>query len=543
MTREVMDARGRNALRILGATWPPEGALAAAGRPFDEDWAGAAGRTVQVSSPLTGAPIGQVPALGRHEVAGAALAARRAGALWASRPLRERTRVLLAFHDLVWKHRDALLDLVQWESGKARAHAFEEVADVAITARHLAHTAASRLRSERRTGVIPVLTRTEVHHHPKGVVGIIAPWNYPLILTACDAMAALVAGNAVILKPDSATPFTALAVASLFHRAGLPSEVFQVLPGSGSVVGSAIVDEADAVMFTGSSPTGARVAARAAARLVAASAELGGKNPMVVRADAPVERTVRGAVKACFANSGQLCVSIERIYVNAQVWDRFVPAFVEAAGRVGVRATMEWTTAIGPLITSAHARRVDAHVRDAVAKGARVLTGGSFCPQASPDPSDPSAYLPTVLTDVTSAMEVFAEETFGPVVSVYRVADDEEALRLANASPYGLNASVWSANATAARALARRIRCGTVNVNEGYAATWASPGAEMGGRGRSGLGRRHGREGLLKYTETQSVSTQRLFGLQAPLGMGEEAWAHLMGTWLQVARHLPFLDR
>ena len=519
------DVRGRAALRALGVD---DGTTLSEG----------SGGAIDVVSPLTGSLIGRVPRLEADDVARAVRRSRTAQSRWRRAPMRRRARVLLALHDLIWRLRAPLLDLVQWESGKARTHAFEELADTAITARYYARTGARHLAAERRRGAVPGLTRTTVHHRPLGVVGIISPWNYPLTLAASDAVAALMAGNAVVLKPDSATPFTALAVHSLLRRAGADPDLLQVVTGPGAALGESLIDAVDALMFTGSSATGSAVASRAGARLIPVSAELGGKNPLIVRADAPVARTVRGTVGACFSNAGQLCVSIERVYVHEAVWDRFVPAFVRATRALRVGAAMGWGADMGPLISPEHLAKVAAHVSDAVAKGATVLTGGRALPELSP-----TAYAPTLLTGVTEDMDLHAAETFGPVACLYRVSGDEQAVRLANASPYGLNASVWTADRHAGAELAGRIRAGTVNVNEGYAAAWGSTAAPMGGMGASGLGRRHGVEGIVKYTQSQTVAVQHLAPLHAPPGADGERWASGMAAWLRLARHLPRLDR
>ena len=518
----ALDERGRRALESLAVSGPsPEAPTA-----FD------------VRSSLTGSLIGSLPRQTAADVAAAAARARTAQREWAATPMPRRSRILKAFHDLVLAERRALLDLVQWESGKARADAFEEVADVAMTARYYANTAARHLADRRRRGLIPALTRTVEHRQPKGVVGVIAPWNYPLTLAASDALAALAAGNAVILKPDSQTPHTALAVRSLLVRAGLDHRLFQVVTGKGAELGPPLVEACDCLMFTGSSATGAQVASQAGARLVAASAELGGKNPLIVCQDANLGRAVPGALKACFSNSGQLCVSVERVYVHERVWDRFVPAFARAAGKLRVARTMDWEADMGPLIDPGHLAKVDAYVRDALGKGARLLAGGYAVAQAGP-----AGYAPTILAGVTEDMDVFAEETFGPVVAVYPVSGEDEAVRLANATAYGLNASVWSRDARRGVRIAKRIHAGTVNVNEGYAAAWASLDAPMGGMKASGLGRRHGAEGILKYTEAQTIAVQRLVNLQAPRGMGQETWARALVSYLEVLRRLPGFDR
>ena len=465
------------------------------------------------TAPFTGEVLAQVPQSTPDDVTLAVEQARSAQRGWAARSLHERAAVLLRLHDLVLDRQREVLDLVQLESGKSRAHAYEEVADVAIVARHYARRSAGYLASRRRAGLVPGLTVTHEIRHPKGVVGIIAPWNYPLTLAVSDALPALVAGNAVVLKPDSQTPLTALWAAQVLADAGLPEGLLQVVVGEGPVIGPPLVDAVDYVCFTGSTATGRRVAARAAERLVGASLELGGKNAMYVADDVDVEVAAEGAVRACFASAGQLCVSIERLLVHEAVADDFVTAFVRRVDALRLGTALDYSADVGSLVSAPQLERVEAHVRDAVERGARVLTGGRARPDAGP-----LFYAPTVLDGVPAGAACYGEETFGPVVSVYRVASDDEAVRRANDTPYGLNASVWTADAARGRHIARRISAGTVNVNEGYVATWGSVGAPMGGMKDSGLGRRHGAEGITKYTESQTVSVQ--VGAHRGLGTG-----------------------
>jgi acyl-CoA reductase-like NAD-dependent aldehyde dehydrogenase len=491
------------------------------------------GRTVEVRSPLDGAPLAHVPQSDDADVEHAFARARTAQAAWARTPVEQRAAALLRLHDLVLDRQDEILDLIVRESGKARKHAFDEPLHIALTARYYARTASRHLASRRRLGVVPGLTRVEVNRVPQGVVGIISPWNYPFTMALCDGLPALLAGNAVVIKPDSQTMLTALLAARLLEEAGFPADLWQVVAGPGSVIGTSIVRRADYVCFTGSTATGRLVAQGCAERLVGCSLELGGKNPLLVLRDADPERAAEGAVRASFSNAGQLCVSAERLFVADQVHDRFVERFVARTEAMTLGAGLGWEVDMGSLVGRAQLDTVVAHVEDAVARGARVLTGG----RARPD-LGPFVFEPTVLAGVTPEMTCFGRETFGPVVSIYRFHDEADAVARANAGEYGLNASVWSRDGARARAVARELRCGTVNVNEAFAATFASIDAPMGGMRQSGMGRRQGVEGLLRYTETQSVATQRGIRFAPMLGMSEETYAKVMTANLRLMKKL-----
>jgi len=482
-------------------------------------------------TPFTGERLAVLPESTPGDVAEAFARAREAQRAWAARPVRERAAVLLRFHDLLLDRQSEVLDLVQLETGKARLHAHEEVQAVAVAARHYGRKAASYLRPRRHTGAFPVLTRVRELRHPRGVVGQIAPWNYPLELSVGDALPAFAAGNAVVMKPDTETALTALWARALLIEAGLPAGVWQVVIGEGPVIGPAVVDHADYVSFTGSTRTGREVAQRAAFRLVGCSLELGGKNAMLVLDDADPDRAAAGAVRGAFSSAGQLCISIERLYVHASVADAFLERFTARTRALRLGAALAYGADMGSLVSERQLRTVTHHVEDAVAKGARVLAGGRPRPDVGP-----LFHEPTVLEGVTPSMAVCEEETFGPVVSVYRFTDDEEAIALANATPYGLNASVWSGNGRRARAVAARLRAGTVNINEGYAAAYGSVQAPMGGMGESGLGRRHGAEGILKYTEAQTVAHQRVLPMAPSFGMDDERYAAFMTRSLRAMK-------
>ncbi len=488
-----------------------------------------------VRLPFTGEALASIPACTAEDVRAAAGIARAAQPAWAARPVRERARMLLRFHDRLLDRKDEILDLMQLEGGKARRNAVEEVFDTATVARYYANTVEDLLEPKRRQGVLPVVTEVWEHRQPKGLVGFITPWNYPLILGITDAIPALVAGNAVIIKPDSQTPFSALWAADLLEQAGVPRELVQVVTGSGAELGKPLIDVIDYLMFTGSTKTGRAVAAQAGERLIDCSMELGGKNAMIVLDDADLDWTVRGAVAACFANNGQMCVAMERLYVQSGIYDEFLSRFVEATRAMTIGPELDYRGDMGSLISEKHLRTVESHVADAVEKGARVLAGGVARPDLGP-----YFYEPTILENVDDRMTVFAEETFGPVVSVYRVDTVEEAIEKANASPYGLNFSVWSRDTSRAHAIATRLQAGTVNVNEGYAATWASTDAPMGGFKDSGIGRRHGANGLLKFTEAQAVGIQHFVPLSSPPPfMSQDTFVTVVGFALRLLRHVP----
>lgn len=486
---------------------------------------------LEVRSPATGEVLGAVPRCTEADVGEAVRRARRAQVTWSQRSLDERARVILTYHDLVLDRQAGILDLMQRETGKARKHAFEEVADVANTARYYARSAEGHLRTRRRKGLAPGLTRAWEHHHPVGVVGIIAPWNYPFTLAVTDAIPALMAGNAVVLKPDEKTPFSALLAVELLYRAGLPAGLFQVVTGIGSEVGPAVVDHVDFIQFTGSTVTGRLVAERAARRLIGCSLELGGKNAMIVLSDADLDRAVDGAVRGCFANAGQLCIAFERILVQASIYDEFTDRLVAATKAERLGHAMDYGPDMGSLISQQQLDRTVEHVRDALDRGARLLAGGRHRPELGP-----YFFEPTILAEVTPDMTLYAEETFGPVVSLFPFESVDEAVDRANDTPYGLNASVWTRDRDFGRELATRIRTGTVNVNDSYAAAWGSVDAPMGGFKESGIGRRHGAEGIRKYTESQTVAVQRLLPVAAPAGVGDARFSGVMSRALKLLK-------
>lgn len=484
-------------------------------------------------APWDGSPIRELPTCTPDDVAEAVRRSRAAQRQWAGLPFKARASVLLRFHDLLLDRQDEVLDLMQTEVGKTRFSAWIEAYMVATTARHYARRGASYLADRRVRGFMPGLTQTVEVRVPKGVVGIISPWNFPLFLSVADLVPALLAGNGVVCKPDSQAPLTLLWARDLLLEAGLPADLLQVILGSGSVVGTALVDNVDYVGFTGSTATGRIIGARAGERLIGCSLELGGKNAMVVRADADLDRALDGLVDAAFMNAGQMCVHVERAIVDDAVYEEFRQRLVDKVEMLTVGQGFGWGADLGPLVSARQLATVSEHVEDAVTKGATVLTGGRAAPEIGP-----FAYLPTVLEGVRPGMTAYSEETFGPVLALHRSTSDEAALALANEGNYGLSASVYSRDVARAHELARRIRAGSVNLNDGYAAAIGSIEAPMGGMGDSGLGRRQGPEGIRKYTEPQTIARQRLLPAGVPPLLTEEQFVKISNAQLRILRKL-----
>jgi len=499
---------------------------------------------LEVEAPFTGEILGAVPRGTAADMAAACAAARGAQPAWAALSFDDRAAVMLRFHDLLLANANEILDLIQLEVGKARVHAFTEVFDAAVTARYYAHTAEDFLRSHRRQGVLPVVTQTRELLHPRGVIGFITPWNFPLVLSISDAIPALMAGNTAVVKPDSQSPFTLLWAVALLREAGLPEEVLQVVPGSGAELGPPLIDAVDYLMFTGSTATGSRLAQAAAARLIDYGMELGGKNAAIVLDDAPHGlsvgkttlgiSTVAGLAFGISAHAGQVCVSCERLFVQDGIYDDFVPRLVSAVQGMRMGDGLSWDHDLGSLASADQLAKVEAHVGEAVSKGARILAGG----RARPD-LGPYFYEPTLLEGVDDGMAVCVDETFGPVASIYRFRDVDDAIVRVNDCSYGLNASVWTRDVRRGREIAARIQAGTVGINDAYQAAWGSMGSPMGGHKMSGVGRRHGRQGIVKYTEAQTVAVQRLTPLETIPFLDHKGYATALLAALRVLKRMP----
>jgi acyl-CoA reductase-like NAD-dependent aldehyde dehydrogenase len=481
----------------------------AAATELTADLSSSRASTERVLAPFTGDVLHELPLSSAADVADAASSARVAQVAWHEAGFAHRRSVLLKAHDLLLERKESLLDILQTETGKTRGQAFEELFQCASVTRYYAVSSRRALATRRRRAGIPLVLQTRVSYLPKGLVGVITPWNYPMSLAVMDVIPALAAGNGVVQKADNQGVLSILSVRRAFIEAGVPSALWAVVAGDGNEVGNAVTDASDFVCFTGSTPTGTRVAERAASTLTGASLELGGKNPLLVLDDVVPAKAAADSVYACFSSMGQLCVSIERIYVDKKVAEAFTAEFTKRVARLTQGSALDYSTDLGSLTTRSQLERVTEHVEDAVKKGATVLTGG----KARPD-LGPYFFEPTVLANVDASMKCFASETFGAVVTLTTVDSIEEAVAAANASEFGLNAAVFSGSRRRAREVAAELDHGSVNINEGYRATFSSIDAPMGGMKQSGLGRRNGPEGLLRFVESKTVSeTTGLLGL------------------------------
>jgi acyl-CoA reductase-like NAD-dependent aldehyde dehydrogenase len=470
-----------------------------------------AARKLESVNPATGEVLREIECAGEEQVGIAVRRARSAQVAWAALGVRWRIEMLRRFQAGLYNRKSEIAAAITREAGKPLAEALvTEVLVVLDAARFLIDNAWSLLRDEPvpHGNLVTKLKRGWLVREPHGVVGIISPWNYPFSIPATETLAALVAGNALVLKPSELTPLVALELRSLLHQAGVPEDVFQVVVGEGPAGAALLGSQIDKLVFTGSVTTGKRIAAAAAERLLPVVLELGGKDPMLVLEDADVDVASSAAVWGAFVNAGQACLSVERRYVHHSLYESFAAACAEKTKQLRVGNGMDPHTDVGPMIRERQVRIVESHVEDAKRQGARVLAGGVRLPQLGPN-----FYAPTVLAGVRHDMRIMREETFGPVLPIMACADDDEAVHMANDSEYGLAASVWTRDAKRGERLARRIHAGTVMVNDVVSCFGISE-APHGGVKASGVGRTHGRFGLDEMVRVKYLDTDRVPGMK-----------------------------
>jgi acyl-CoA reductase-like NAD-dependent aldehyde dehydrogenase len=471
--------------------------------------AGAATAEFQVENPATGEVIATLPDLSAEDLATMASRGREVQPAWEALGFEGRARVMKRMQKWLLDHQDEVIAVIRSETGKTYEDAL--IAEISYGAGAFGFWAdnAEKYLADEKVKSSAVLVKGKkliLRHRPLGLIGVIGPWNYPLTNSFGDCIPALMAGNSVILKPSEVTPLTSLKLADALRECGVPDGVFQVATGTGAT-GAALVDQVDMIMFTGSTATGKKVMAKAAETLTPVSLELGGKDPMIVLSDADVERAANTALYYGMFNGGQTCISVERVYVEEPVYDEFVAKVTEKARALRQGDGGPGTADVGSMTFPPQLEIVERHVEDAKAKGAKVLVGGSRGTKT--DPAHPGYwYEPTILVDVDHTMSCMTEETFGPTLPIMKVRDAEEAIRLANDSPYGLAASVFSKDVRRGEEVARRIEAGAVCVNDALV-NYSALELPMGGAKASGLGSRHGAGGIRKYTQQQALLVSR----------------------------------
>jgi acyl-CoA reductase-like NAD-dependent aldehyde dehydrogenase len=457
---------------------------------------------IAVENPATGETIATVPDLSPEAVAEMAARGRAAQPGWEAFGFDGRARVMLRAQKWVMDNSEQVIATIVSETGKTYEDAsLAEISYAGGAFGFWAREAEGYLGDEHiKSSQLLVKGKKLIsRYRPLGLIGVIGPWNYPLTNSFGDCIPALMAGNSVILKPSEITPLTSLLLAEGLRECGLPEHVLQIATGGGGT-GAALVDLVDMIMFTGSTRTGRKVAEVAARRLIPASLELGGKDPMIVLADADIERAANFATYYSMQNAGQTCISIERVYVEAPVYDEFVGKVSEKVRALRVGQPHGFgSVEVGAITFPPQLQTIEDHVADAIDKGARVLTGGQALSTGGG-----RFYEPTVLVDVDHTMKCMTEETFGPTLPIMKVADADEAVRLANDSPYGLGSSVFSKDTARGEQIARRLQAGAANVNDAMI-NYTALELPMGGAKESGLGSRHGAGGIRKYCSQQTI--------------------------------------
>jgi acyl-CoA reductase-like NAD-dependent aldehyde dehydrogenase len=458
-----------------------------------------------VENPATGQVIAHCPDLGPEDIRRMAARAREVQPAWEALGFEGRARILKRMQKWVMDHQEEIIGVIRSETGKTYEDALIAEISYGAAAFGFWATNAEKYLADEKVKSSAVLVKGKkllLRYRPLGLVGVIGPWNYPLTNSFGDCIPALAAGNSVILKPSEVTPLTSLKLAEGLRECGIPEGVFQVATGLGAT-GAALVDEVDMIMFTGSTATGKKVMAKAAETLTPVSLELGGKDPMIVLKDADVERAANTALYYGMLNGGQTCISVERVYVEEPVYDQFVAKVTEKARALRQGDGPSGSVDVGSMTFPPQVEIVARHVEDAKAKGAKVLVGGE---RGQHDGG--YWYEPTVLVDVDHTMLAMTEETFGPTLPIMKVRDEEEAIRLANDSPYGLGASVFGKDTGHAEAVARRVEAGAVCVNDALV-NYSALELPMGGAKASGLGSRHGAGGIRKYCQQQAILVTR----------------------------------
>ncbi len=461
-------------------------------------------RKLELFSPQTLARIGEFEVATAQDVKAAVEAARKAQPAWAALPFAKRAEYIQRAMQILLQKQDEYIEIVLRETGKARSEAIMMEVYACLDVMHYYSKRAEKILKPRKLklhGVMSLLKKASVIYKPRGVVGVISPWNGPVILALNPTIQALMAGNTVVLKPSEVTPFSGKIVYDMLAEAGIPSGVMNIVLGDGETGAALTKADVDKIAFTGSVATGRKVAMACAEKLIPCTLELGGKDPMIVCEDADLDIAAAGAVVGSLMNTGHYCCGTERIYVVDSVADAFLEKVVERVKQMRQGDQGEYD--VGAVFWEKQMDIIEAHMVDAVKKGAKVLIGGKRNAKLK------GLYFePTVITDLTHDMDIIREETFGPIVAILRVKDEEEALRMANDTRFGLGANVWSRDSEKASALACRIDSGSACVND-MTMTFGVPEAPFGGRKESGVGQVNGETGLRGYCHAQPIIVDR----------------------------------
>ena len=460
-------------------------------------------QTLESFAPASGERIGRVPVATPEDVAETVRRAHDAQAAWGILPVTERCERLVRLRDAIVQRAEEIVHVVSLECGKPRAEALVEVTATAAILSYYCKHAPSILAPRDIPLTFLKHKKSSVHYFPRGVVGVIAPWNFPFVIPMGDVIAALVTGSAAVVKPSEVTPLTMEKAKEIFRSTGMPEDLLGVVHGGGTV-GSALIESGiQKLVFTGGTETGRKVAAACGQNLVPCVLELGGKAPLVACGDCDVERTARAIVFGGFFNAGQACISVERVYAHASIYDRLVDRVGELTRDLRVGDPQKGIVEVGALTIAKQAEIAERQIADAVAKGARVVAGGKR------HAAGERFFEPTVLANCNHSMLVMTEESFGPLVPIQRVASDDEGIRFANDSDVGLNAYVFTDDRARGSRLAERIRAGSVVVND-VLLNYGSPEAPFGGVKKSGFGRVHGDDALRDMAEARHVFSSRI---------------------------------
>lgn len=489
---------------------------------------------IKVNNPVTGAVIGTILVSTSADVQSVIDRARAAHPAWSAMTITERGKFIRKFGDLLWKNRQKMMQIIRDETGKNETGAYIEVLYVDNVINYYLHHAPQILAPQKRPTIFPIIQRAKVFRKPFGVVGVITSWNYPMMLGAMDLIAALLAGNTVVVKPSEIAPFSLMYTVDLLRQAGVPDNVVQVVNGTGET-GKAMIDEVDYISFVGSTEVGRKVAQQAGERLIPSSLELGGKDSAIVLRDAKIDVAAANVLTGALENAGQSCIGIERVYVESPIYDEFVAHIQQLTEKLRLDTAKGFNVHMGSLTNEREVERTEAHIGDALNKGAQLLYGGKRRPELGP-----LFFEPTLLVKVDHSMAVMQEETFGPIVPIMRVSNSDEAIRLTNASQYGLSATIYTTDLDRGERLALQLQTGDVSINR-HGSVSASAALPWGGQKDSGYGRRNGPEGLLRFTWSQSVLIDTQIGQQATPRILDNSILSLLKVMRVIRRYLPFV--